>query len=645
MKTHLTSILLLLFSPLFMLGQNLKSELWGDYYFLNGEYQKAISFFESYSGEKPLSSRRHWALAYLKQDQKEKAMLTYTPVANSVEARVEDYYIYADLLTRQPKLAKEYRNKAYRLPWDKAEVSLEAKGVSDTLSPYAIQNLNGNTKAADFGMIYPISKKDSWVFFLSQQHSKGKSNGVLKRYQSQYPIYDFYQAVIDLQTFSLKQKEPLRKTVNSYFQEGPGGVDAKGEKFYFTQSAKRLDKGNNVLLKLYAINLNKIEMQTVAEEIKVVPQASSAMHPSVSSDGKQLYFASDMPGGYGGMDLYRAVWREGQFQDVENLGPDINTTADEVFPFIHYKDILFYATNATGGQGKLDVMMAHNRIEKRWESFLLKQNINTGKDDFCFGIDPDQNWAWFSSNRKGGKGEDDLYLFSFTPKIEGVSDHYFYAPSDTLVVALENVQKNDLLLAYTQDPLQRLVEREVVLETSPKNGHLQLNANGTFWYKNKAPLQVKDSFAYRVQTVKGSSKPVWVYLQREAVNELPEELKKPLLPIYYALDASDILAQYKSRVEDVIRLMKKYPDLEIELRSYTDCRGRSDYNLALSKRRTNVILNYVKKHIPRPERIYGDGYGERNNRFGPTEKSCKNLREAEHQENRKTTFSVIRIKK
>lgn len=91
--------------------------------------------------------------------------------------------------------------------------------------------------------------------------------------------------------------------------------------------------------------------------------------------------------------------------------------------------------------------------------------------------------------------------------------------------------------------------------------------------------------------------------------------------------------------------MKKYPDLEIELRSYTDCRGRSDYNLALSKRRTNVILNYVKKHIPRPERIYGDGYGERNNRFGPTEKSCKNLREAEHQENRKTTFSVIRIKK
>ena len=139
MKTHLTSILLLLFSPLFMLGQNLKSELWGDYYFLNGEYEKAISFFESYSGEKPLSSRRHWALAYLKQDQKEKAMLTYTPVANSVEARVEDYYIYADLLTRQPKLAKEYRKKAYRLPWDKAEVSFEAKGVSDTLSPYAIQ--------------------------------------------------------------------------------------------------------------------------------------------------------------------------------------------------------------------------------------------------------------------------------------------------------------------------------------------------------------------------------------------------------------------------------------------------------------------------------------------------------------------------
>lgn len=647
MKTQRKYVTIFLLFSVGLFGQNSVRALWGDYYYLNDEYEKAIAFFETYKGKKSLVSRRHWALAYLKKGQIEKAMLTYTPVVNSADALVEDYYIYADLLTHQPKLANEYRVKAFQLSWDRLGISLsdtERKALN--LKPsYTLHNLKGNSTAADFGMIFPIRPNDSIVFFLSEQKGERKSNRVLKGFQSQYPIYDFFQAKLDLKHFRLKEKKSLRNTVNSYFQEGPGTVDRSGKWLYFTQSAKRLDKENNVLLKLYSISLDDLERQTIPQALNLVPQTSSAMHPSISSDGEMLYFSSDMPGGFGGMDLYRATWKEGEFQEVENLGPDINTEADEVFPFSHRNDFLFYASNAKTKEGKLDVMMAHNRIEKRWESFLLKQNINTTVDDFSFAMDPEQQWAWFSSNREGGVGQDDLYLFAFTPKIEGLPDQYRYAPSDTLIVAHENVQKNDRMYAYTQDPLQRLIERKVILETPPKNGKLQFNANGTFWYKNQKPLQLKDSFAYSISTVKGNSQPIWVQLEREAVKELPEDLRKPLLPIYYALDASNILEQYKARVEKVVVLMQKYPDLEIELRSYTDCRGPEAYNLALSKRRTESILDYVKKRILRPERIYGDGYGEVVNEGDSSINECSQLTASMHQENRKTTFTVIRIKK
>ena len=715
MKTVLKIYLLLFLSPMVFWGQNTQRELWGDYFYLNGQYEKAIAFFESYAGEKSLTNRRHWAMAYLKTGQKEKALLTYTPVANSTEVIVEDYYIYATLLENQPELAKEYREKAFRLPWKgpgQTFTALQTKAIDSTFA-YGIRNLEGNTAAADFGLIYPIRSSDSIVFFLSKQQEDNSSK-VLRRYTSKYPIYDFYQAKLDLKRFLIKEKKPLRKTVNSYFQEGPGGVDLVRNRLYFTQSAKRLDKQKNVLLKLYSIGLEELETQTLPTPLNLVPELNSAMHPTVSQDGKVLYFASDLPGGFGGMDVYRVVWNGEKFEGVENLGPDINTEADEVFPFIHRNDVLFYATNTKGEEGNLDLMMAYNLIEKSWETFRLKQNINTTADDFSFAMDPEQNWAWFSSNRAGGKGEDDLYLFPFTPKPTGLSDFYPYAPSDTLVDAIENVQKNDLDYAYQDDPLQRLIQREVVLETLPKNGVIRLNPNGTFWYKNQSPLQRKDSFAYRVKTLKGESQPIWVQLQREAVKELPEALKDPLLPIYYALDATAVLEQFKDRVEKVVALMKQYPDLEIELSSYTDCRGGADYNQSLSERRTQSIIRYVQERIQNPARIYGKGYGEEQaNPFGVqdyalvagsfrhranaenvvskikakglpaetvqqgaftrvvivqsdqyqalkgvqsmlekesistwiTQSTCYQLSEAEHQENRKTTFTVIRIKK
>ena len=160
--------------------------------------------------------------------------------------------------------------------------------------------------------------------------------------------------------------------------------------------------------------------------------------------------------------------------------------------------------------------------------------------------------------------------------------------------------------------MQRLIEKQAIQTRPSKNGVVRFHSNGSFLYKNTQPLAVKDSFAYKVKTVKGLSDEIWVYLDRAEVKDedLSDELNTAFASIYFNLDKSNILDAYIDRVEKVVEVMKKYPTLEIEVSSFTDCRGSNEYNLALSERRSKAIIDYVQSRIERPERIYGKGYGE-----------------------------------
>ena len=220
--------------------------------------------------------------------------------------------------------------------------------------------------------------------------------------------------------------------------------------------------------------------------------------------------------------------------------------------------------------------------------------------------------GYFASNRKDGQGADDLYAFDFAPIIYGIQDRYEYTPSDTLVVALNHVLVNDQLNLEQQDPLQRLIEKEVELTLPPAFGTLKLNKNGSFLYKNTQPTQAKDSFAYRLTSDKGFSEAIWVNLDRASVDkeDLNQILADAFLPIFYNLDESLILTTYLDRVNKVVVVMQANPTLEVELSSFTDCRGSLEYNLALSDRRTQAIIDYVQERISNPQRIYGKGYGE-----------------------------------
>ena len=619
MKQFIFFIVLFFFAFTNLIGQKTTSDqetdTWGDYYFINGNYTKAIRFFENTSKELRIEQQRNLAQAYLATLQEVKAKVAYGPVANSVEASVEDYYRYADLLMEEQRLANEYRTKAYKLPWP-----TPALFEQDSLlykqrfgaSIYSISGVKGNTANNEFGLIFMDKNPNGKVFYLSDQEKTKEQKRALKRVKSDLPIYNFYQATYTASPSSLVPGNPLPNTLNTFFQEGPGSYDSTSDRFYFTRSDNKYDKKKKVHLNVYSIKKTEISQSKIALPLPFNMEGYSTLHPAISPNGKRLFFASDRPGGFGGMDLYYVNIENNRFSDPINLGPDINTEGDEVFPYAYSEKQLFFSSNGREGIGNLDLFLAEHVIEKRWETFILGKDINTKEDDFSFGIKADLSMGYFASDREGGQGADDLYTFPFTPEISGLTDHYVYVPSDTLIVANSGVLKNDLKMLNDKDPLQRLLEKEAIPTIPPKHGSIFLNRNGSFLYKNNQPLTQKDSFAYRLQTVKGYSDNIWVQLERAAVDsgELKQELAEAFASIFYNLDKSNILEEYLDRVNKVVEVMRKNPSLEIEVSSYTDCRGSARYNLSLSQRRTKAIIDYVQARIEKPERIFGKGYGE-----------------------------------
>lgn len=585
---------------------------WGDYYFLNQQYAQAAQHFSADSSALSIQQKRNYAKALLAIGKENKATAVYTEVVNSVLAEVEDYYRYASLIPQQKALAKEYRDKAYRLSWPTPSLFendslLYKKRFS--ISDYRVNPLEGSTEQNEYGLIFISNSTQNKLLFLAEQEFKWNKKRRSKL-QSAYPVYDFYEVTQTDAKPSLVNRKVLPQTVNSLFQEGPGSYSPTDGYLYFTRSSQKLDKNRVAQLGIYRTPYAKRNSSVLAEALPINSPAYSLMHPSVSKDGKTLYFASDMPGGFGGMDLYAVQILPQGFSQPKNLGPDVNGKGDEVFPFVYNSDFIFFSSNSKSEKGAMDVYLAEHIVEQRWETFLLGDSINGTKDDFSFGISPDDSTAFFSSNRKAN-ADDDVFYFPFKPKMMGLEDHFIYVPSDTLVVANRSVLSNDEQWMEDKDPLQRLLEKTAVLISKPKNGRVIFNGNGSFIYKNTVPEKQKDSFSYTIKSRKGLSSPIWVQLQRAKVEmaQMDTAIAQTFSPIFYAYNKSSILSDYQQRVDLVVAAMQNNPTMEIEVRSYTDCKGSPEYNLELSKRRTQAILDYVKAKIENPQRIFGDGYG------------------------------------
>ena len=329
-------------------GLNEKKLAWGDYYFFNKEYEKAISFYLDYEGKMPDKNIRNLAKAYFKIGLVEEAEKSLKPIVDSDFAEVIDYYHYTNYITNNPSLKDEYIEKALKLPIKNKIDSDEDSSKDLAKYQYALTNLEINTENSEFGAYY-LNHPSSPAMIYSKVQPDEYNKAFKKRFRSLYPVYNLHKSDFDEKSFKINSSEAFPNSINSLFQEGPASWDEKSDILYFTRSSKSIGEKNIIELDIYSIKYSEIN-STIAFPISINLQGYSSMHPSLSSTDRRLYFASDRPEGFGGMDLYYSeILSDGKFGPVINLGPDINTSKDEVFPFIYNEKFLFYSSSESDG--------------------------------------------------------------------------------------------------------------------------------------------------------------------------------------------------------------------------------------------------------------------------------------------------------
>ena len=578
---------------------------WADYYYVNKSYEKAVHYFERLGEKIPLTARRNYSKALAEMGQLQEAAEVLRPLVDSDFAEVKDYYYFASYLTNNKKLKEEYRRKALRIPIEEAIVPSDERFSP----PHELRPLSLNGEGPEFGS-HIIDYNNNKILIYTKQQSKKYTKGLSKKIRSDHPIFNLHRASWSTSDLEASEATAFPLGINSVFQDGPSAWDPIAKTLYLTRSVQKIDKQKPIQLALYATSLDP-NKQKIPRALSLNVAGYSTLHPALGLADRRLYFASDRPGGYGGMDLYYApILDNGKFGAAVNLGPDINTTADEVFPFVYQDRFLFFSSKKSGQS--LSLKMAINTVDVRYQVLPLKDPFESKQDDFAFWVDDGLEYGFLSSNRPNGKGDDDLYVFRFTPKLSGVPDQYQYNPIDTLVVAEASVLKNDNDQMLSQDPLTALFSKEVQLVENVQHGSLKLNPNGSFLYKNLAPTEVIDSFSYRLHSKYGKSPLIKVLLNRSeaAMEAIPEQVKETFLPIFYTYDRSNLLVDYKDRVAAVVEAMNTHPEMIVEVSSYADCRGSREYNLKLSQERNQTIIEYVRARIDKKERIFGKGYGE-----------------------------------
>jgi len=392
-----------------------------------GKIKKATKSFKSYSYNKAIEkyldaednsieSRRNLATSYYKTGKIQLAEEMFAEIVNLDGATSEDVYTYATILQENKKYdqADDWMAKFNALSsGDSRGVAyVQNKGAYVELQKdkgqFTVKNLEVNSEQEDFSPVYFGDK----VLFSSSR--EGVKPIRRKWNWNNLPFLDLY--ITDKgEDLELSNPNVFQKKINKKYHEGPVCFNSDETKMVFTRNnykGKSLD--GTVKLQLFTSNLNEKGDWTKPQSFPLNSNEYSVGHASLSQDGKWMYFASDMPGGIGGVDIYKIeIKDDGSYGIAINLGDKINTEGNEMFPSINKEGMLFFSSNGLVGLGGLDVFVAQIKEDLSIGKVLnVGVPINSNRDDFSFILDNETKSGYFASNREGGKGDDDIYSFN-----------------------------------------------------------------------------------------------------------------------------------------------------------------------------------------------------------------------------------------
>lgn len=490
-----------------------------------------------------------------------------------------------------------------------------------------------NSRYSDFG---PTYYKENQLIFASSRDT-GVFAKRIHKWNNQ-PFLDFYISSMK-EDGKLTPPQRFSKILNTKFHESTSTFSPDGNTVYFTRNnftSKQYAASKNGInkLKIYRSRRGK-EQWSEAEELPFNDDEWSTAHPTLSRNGKKLYFASDRPGTVGLSDIWVVdVMEDGTFSEPENLGRPINTEGRESFPFLSDSEILYFASDGHPGLGGFDIFVSAPSSEQV-TVLSLGAPVNSPSDDFAFIVKDSAKTGFFSSSRKRGMGSDDIYQFEQEELPEPTCDVI-------ITGVITDVNTGEVLPEATVQLLS--LENEVLAETPvDAEGRYSFDVECSTRYIVRASERLYyDKEVVVTTTPKGSTieEDLALELRLTEVN-LGDDLAKilDLKPIYFDYDKSDIRPDAAIELTKIISAMKQVPSMVISARSHTDSRGRDSYNLSLSDRRAKSTVAYIISRGVEPSRITGQGYGETQLVNG-----CANgvkCSDEEHQLNRRSEFIVV----
>lgn len=588
---------------------DLYQKLANSYYF-NAELEKANSWYAKlFSLDKTLEPEY-----YYRYSQTLKATGNY-PKANEMLA-----------LFNQKK-ANDSRGKLYSNQQNYLDIIKENSGR------FSIENLKINSEYSDYGTTVLNSK----LIFASARDTSGIFNR--KHEWTDQSFTQLYEAEI-MPDGSLNKPEKFSRSLNSKFNQSTPVFTKDGKTVYFTRNNYIKGKKGKSSKRITLLKIYKAEF--IADKwtnIVALPFTSdnySTAHPALSFDEKTLYFASDMPGTLGQSDLFKvAINADGSFGNPINLGNKINTEGRETFPFISEKEF-YFASDGHLGLGGLDIFVS--KIHKDGSFGIIKNigsPVNGPKDDFAFFINDSTRSGYFSSNRTGGKGNDDIYKFQETKKLD----------CEQLLTGTVTDLNTKLPIAGAKVTLANASFEVIKIIYADANAKFNFDVECSFNYYVKAESTSYNTIEKQIKIPDFSGE-----------TDLPIDLEKSLQKItvgsdlakifdiqniYFDLDKWDIRRDAANDLAKIIEIMQEYPKMKVDVRSHTDSRQTHEYNDRLSNQRVKSTIVWLIENGIAKERLSGKGYGETqllNNCVDGI-----NCTEAQHQMNRRSEFIIIEM--
>lgn len=578
----------------------------GDSYFFNGDYVKANKWYSQLFGlSKDIAPiyyyRYSQTLKTVGDTKNADSYLAQFAALNSTDSRSQHYLEDRDYLSK----------------------------IEDKSLVYKIEDAGVNTSYSDYGTAIYQNK----VIFTSSRvpDNKVKKDDWTSEYYS-----SLYTASLDKDN-KLVDQQVFAKEVQTQYHESDPVFTKDGKTMYFTRSsvAKNKKKGDrSFLLKIYKASFIDGKWDNI-KALEFNSDAYNCAHPALSPDEKMLYFVSDMPGGYGDTDLYKLpISGEMKSSNVVNLGSVVNTAGKETFPWIDQSNELYFASDGHLGLGGLDLF-----VTKIQNSEVIDKVVNLGKpinsefDDFGFVKLDDLKVGFFTSNREGGQGKDDIYRFTEEESLPGVISGLVIDDETKEILANAKVaiydNSHDLIANTITDSSGRF---KVDLQNKLVKGNLYARADKENYESKEIIVSSKD---VKSDIIIGLVNPIKVI---GSGSDLAIMLN--IKDIKFDLDKFNIRPDAEVELQKVLQVLNQFPEIKIAIGSHTDARHTNSYNLILSQKRANSTRAYLISKGISSERLTAKGYGETK-----LINKCSNgveCTEEEHQVNRRSEFVVIK---